>query len=275
MALIPPFFLDCVVAFGKKNPDGTVNWFGSGFLFGKFVEQIGDNEKKYETYCVTNKHVLQNQDQIVLRFNSKDNTLSKDYDISLINGNEAIWIGHQNPNIDVAVFAVNTQILDEENMQYAFFTSDSNVFKKDDLLSVEASEGDFIYVLGFPLGIVDASKKHVILRSGVIARVRDLLEGHSSNFIIDASVFPGNSGGPVILKPEFLGIEGTKINSRAALIGIVKSYIPYQDIAISPQTNRPRIVFEENSGLAYVEPVDYIFETIEEYKRIKVNNATS
>lgn len=50
---------------------------------------------------------------------------------------------------------------------------------------------------------------------------------------------------------------------RAALIGIVKSYIPFQDVAISQQTKRPRVIFEENSGLANVETVDKILETIE------------
>ena len=51
--------------------------------------------------------------------------------------------------------------------------------------------------------------------------------------------------------------------NRAALIGIVKSYIPFQDVAISQLTQRPRVVFEENSGLANVETVDKIIDTIQ------------
>lgn len=74
--------------------------------------------------------------------------------------------------------------------------------------------------------------------------------------------FPGNSGGPVIIKPEFTHIEGTKSQNESRLIGLVKSYIPYTDVAISPQTGRPRVVFEENTGLTNVEPVDYIIDTI-------------
>ena len=43
---------------------------------------------------------------------------------------------------------------------------------------------------------------------------------------------------------------------------MVKSYIPYQDTAVSQQTGRTRITFEENSGLAAVEGVQAIIETI-------------
>ena len=43
---------------------------------------------------------------------------------------------------------------------------------------------------------------------------------------------------------------------RSLLLGIVSSYIPYADVAVSRQTGRPRITFEENSGLAKVVPID-------------------
>ncbi|MEN6615143.1 MAG: hypothetical protein ABFD12_01160 [Syntrophorhabdus sp.] len=38
------------------------------------------------------------------------------------------------------------------------------------------------------------------------------------------------------------------------LVGIVSSFIPYREVAVSEQTRRPRIVFEENSGLANLVP---------------------
>jgi hypothetical protein len=79
-------------------------------------------------------------------------------------------------------------------------------------------------------------------------------------------VFPGNSGGPVFLEPSLLAIDGTKANNRAYLLGVVRSYIPYTDIAISPQTGHARVTFEENSGLAEVIPVDRINEAIKSWR---------
>jgi len=107
-----------------------------------------------------------------------------------------------------------------------------------------------------------SSPRHVICRGGVIARIRDYLDGHVQDYLVDATVFPGNSGGPVILCPTNVAVTGTTAISSAALIGIVKSYVPYTDVAISPQTGRARASFEENSGLSAVEPLDAIIETV-------------
>jgi hypothetical protein len=51
----------------------------------------------------------------------------------------------------------------------------------------------------------------------------------------------------------------------------VQSYVPYQDLAVSLQTKRPRVVFEENSGLAAVHPVDLIEETIQIYLKLRAD----
>lgn len=266
MALIPPFFLDCVVGIGIIN-EAKKQWIGTGFLFGNFKEKINETEANYEVFLITNKHVIQNLANIFIRFNPQDDKPAKDYQISLNSNNK---IGHPNPNVDVAIIPINANLLKEEGMKFSCFNSDSNAFTKQNLIDIGTTEGDSIFVLGFPMGLIGTERQHVILRSGCIARIRDLFENRNTDYIVDALVFPGNSGGPVILKPEISNISGTKVNNKAALIGIIKSYIPYQDTAISIQTKRPRIIFEDNTGLSLVEPVDYIFETINEYKKSKL-----
>ena len=66
----------------------------------------------------------------------------------------------------------------------------------------------------------------------------------------------------MILRPEITSISGTKSQTNAYLIGVVIDYRPYIDTAVSQQTRRPRISFEENSGLADVRPVDVVNEAI-------------
>ncbi|NIQ01904.1 MAG: serine protease, partial [Nitrospinaceae bacterium] len=107
-----------------------------------------------------------------------------------------------------------------------------------------------MYVLGFPMGIMAPERQYVIARSGIIARIRDTLEKRGHDFLIDAMVFPGNSGSPVISKPEIISIQGTPSLPKPCLIGIVVSYLTYKDTALSQQTGQPRVIFEENSGLA-------------------------
>ena len=64
------------------------------------------------------------------------------------------------------------------------------------------------------------------------------------------------------LPPEPVSVPGTKPNNRCGLIGMVSAYLPYREIAISTQTDRPRKIFEENSGLGVVVPHDLIPETV-------------
>ena len=46
---------------------------------------------------------------------------------------------------------------------------------------------------------------------------------------------------------------------------MVKGFITYKDVAISEQTKRPRIVFEENTGLTVVIPIHFVQKTIMEF----------
>lgn len=269
MALIPPFFMDCVVAIGvQTTQNGTVqkNWIGTGFLYGNHTSTDPNNpeNRNYKVYLVTNKHVLNNQTEIILRFNPQNGQPATDFTapIKMQNGDN-LWTGHPSADVDVAVLAINIQLIQNAGMKFGIFKSDSDILTKQQLADSQVSEGDFIYVLGFPMGMMPSDRQHVIVRSGVIARIRDLFENRSNGYTIDSLVFPGNSGGPIIFKPEIVSIQGTPALNRAALIGIVKSYIPFQDVAISQQTQRPRVVFEENSGLANVETVDKIIDTIQ------------
>lgn len=256
--------MDCVVAIGVLNDKGEKAWVGTGFLFGKHLSSTPDGQKHYKVYLVTNKHVLKGQSTVLLRFNPQSGQAAKDYNATVVDGGGLPkWTGHPNDQADVAVLQVNATILQNEGMKFSFFRSDEGVLRRADMIAREVTEGDSAFVLGFPMGLMAVDHQYVILRSGALARVRDFLDSRSDEYIIDVQVFPGNSGGPVILKPELASIEGTKNQTSAGLIGLVKSYIPYRDVAISQQTGRPRVIFEENSGLSLVEPVDHILQAID------------
>lgn len=273
MALIPAFFMDCVAAIGVEDKETEqVNWIASGFFYGHYIKEIADDEALYHVYLVTNKHVFRDLTEVRIRFNSSTDKVSFDANVELINKEgKQLWFGHPSKEIDIAVIKLNIKWLRDQNKDVNIYQSDSNVANIAKMNEIGLSEGDFIYVLGFPMGIVGGEMNTVIVRSGVIARIRDALAGLNNEFLIDASVYPGNSGGPVISKPEALAITGTKTQDKAYVIGIVKSYVPYQDIAYSRQTNRPKVIFEENSGLAVVHPIDYIQEVIMEHLKLFEN----
>ena len=264
MALIPPFYFNCVVALGKRESDGEINWIGTGTLVGRLFQEKHLGNNRYHIFIVTNRHVMKDNSSLVVRFNPLHSFSAKDYDIPLIDkSGEPMWKSHPNDEIDLAALCLDADFLRDEEIYYAYFHSDSHLMPLRQMNSQGMSEGDFIYVLGFPMGIMEPLRQYVISRTGIIARLRDTLDGTNKDFLIDAMIFPGNSGGPVINKPEVISIEGTSSVPSPYLIGIVSSYLTYTDTAVSKQTGQSRVVFEENSGLAVVIPADYILETID------------
>jgi hypothetical protein len=163
--------------------------------------------------------------------------------------------------------SVNFEILKSLGYEPSFFPNNILTMEKQKLIEAEVAAGDGIFVLGFPMNLAGAQRNYVIVREGIIARISEMLEGASNTFMIDSFVFPGNSGGPVVLRPEILAIQGTKSHSNASLIGVVTSYRPYTDVAISPQASRARVLFEENSGLSDVLPMNFVEEAIQSSRK--------
>jgi S1-C subfamily serine protease len=298
--LIPPFFLDSVVAIGYRplnvaaGVDGKSEVrrgpfvpVGSGFLYGHFLKKVNDELNEYAYYLVTNQHVvedveraekqqveavlktshLEEPQKLFLRFNPKAvGPAREDLWVPLNPSSPALgW--SVDKGTDLAVVRVAADFLDKAGLQYAVFQSDIHVADRSKAGEIGLTEGDGVYVLGFPMGLVGGERNFVIARQGSIARIRDCLAGSTNRFLIDALVFPGNSGGPVVSRPDMTYVKGTKKQDRAYVVGVVRAFIPYQDVGISQQTGRPRITFEENSGLAEVIPMDFVKMLIEQYEK--------
>jgi len=263
MALIPSFYPNCVVAIGRDGASGSVEWMGTGFLYAYHIGDDAEGKPQYNGFLVTNRHVLEGESRIYVRFNPQvaaEPAKQDGLDLTNAAGGR-VWFGHPDPEIDVAVVPAAIPTLQERAYDIGVFQSDQHAATIDKLAEEGISEGDLVYVLGFPMGMVGEGRSYVIVRSGSIARIRDAIVKANREFLVDVTVFPGNSGGPVILRPEAISIGG-KTPSRAYLIGIVKQYVAYEEEAVSRQTGETRIIFQENSGLAAAHPVDFIDETI-------------
>lgn len=265
MALVPPFFLDCVTAIGFRNTSNEPVYGATGFLFGKLTKQGPAPEaREYRVYLVTNRHVFANQRTAVLRFNPSAGAPARTFDLPLQDGQgKPLWSVHANPDVDAAAIPINIVLLKTQGIQFSFFAADQATLTLAQAAQNDLSEGHPIFVLGFPLGDVGGVRNHVVVRQGVVARIRDAIAGTAHVFVIDATVFPGNSGGPVVTKPELVSITGTKAYPSASLVGMVAAYVSYRDIAVSQQTGNVRVIFEENTGLSLVVPVDRISEVVE------------
>lgn len=263
MALIPASFADSVVAIGFRV-DSQVTFTATGFLYGLRRKGAAQGvEDIYRVYLVTNRHVFDGGKLAYLRFNPAGTEAAKIYDLLLVSEDGAqLWSSHQDPAVDAAAISINIKLLQEHGIHFAIFQSDRHPLRRQEAVALGLGEGDHIFALGFPLGYVGENRNYVIARHGIIARIRDYLCGASKDFLIDAAIYPGNSGGPVVTQPEAAAISGTKALAQVFLVGMISGYLPYTDVAISQQTRRPRITFEENSGLGVVVPIEAVEEVV-------------
>ena len=259
MSLIPQFYMDAIVSIGVPGFKGRTQWIGTGFLGYRKVDAKGN----VAPFLVTNKHVILNKKEIVLRFKSNVDGALKEIPVNLEGDGKNTYRVHPNEKVDIAVLKLNGNYITRNNLQFDAFDIDEHAMTSSELRQEGVDEGSLIYMLGFPMGLVNANSKLPICRLGCVARMSKEQIDEQLNMLIDIQNFPGNSGSPIITKPEHTSIEGTKALSKAVLIGIVHSYIPYRENLINQQTGNVVEVRSENSGIALVHPVEQIREVVD------------
>jgi len=240
---LPPEWAKAILPIAVQEDANAYTPIGTSFLlaFGGF------------NCLVTAKHVVLRDGQprtglFILNNLRNGNIIAKSFDVFAREGVQ--WIPHPEKEIAATICPMNPEIDDYRRFSETLFEEFANI-----------REGDDIFFLGFPLGIVVPSKVTPIVRSGMVA-----LKKNDDTYLIEANAFPGNSGSPVFFKPcPFeLGPSGLTLGRirPPKLIGIMVSSISYRDVAVSKQTGDERVIFEENSGLANVLSVSSIRETL-------------
>lgn len=260
MSMIPKHYKNAVLAIGTQLPNGRARWFASAFIVGKKV--VSDTSRA-NIYLITNKHVVDGFDNILLRFNSKDGSGVKDMPCTLRVGKIECFSRHPSESVDIVACKLHGGNV-QSVANLSWFDIDDNALTLSQMQSSGVDEGCFVYAIGFPMGLVSDSIKSPIVRLGCISRIEDAFGGiGDSSYYVDAQTFPGNSGGPIVSRPELASVAGTNHNARANLIGILNSYVPYVDSLVSQQTGEIVMVHRENSGLTKVFPVDRIKEVVD------------
>lgn len=270
MAIIPLFFMDAVVALGVELSDHKKHWVGTGFLVGRREQTNPDFST---VYIITNKHVVQGREQLYVRFNNKGTTGVKDLPMQLADQDgKKLYSEHSQRNVDIAAIQILPRVIEDSHSSLNFFDLDTHALMLNQMQRTGVDEGSLVYALGFPMNLVNDSVKAPICRLGCISRVADAFINPQTagTYLVDAQTFPGNSGGPIVSRPEHISIDGTPHNTNANLIGILSAYIPYRETLYSKQTGLDRMIQEENSGITIVHPVDRIKEVVElEWARIE------
>jgi hypothetical protein len=235
------------ILLGKINKKGRIQVTATGFLV-KISNII---------HLVTTKHVIVHPkddtfiDKDLIAFLNSNEGKIQAHSINDIKSNFGVrWIFHDIKKVDVGLipFPIDGQ-------KDYFRTIPDDLFVSND----QFYEVFDVFFLTYQPGIDIQRKISPIIRSGTIS-----LMNEDNTFFIDASAFPGNSGSPVFLKPSSIAYTESGLSTiRGGFIGILGGYVTYKESAVSLQTGRVRVMFEENTGLSRVWSISFLKQIVQ------------
>ena len=245
-------WLDAVVSIEATDQTGKIQSIGTGFLVLSPSNHI---------MLVTAKHVVIERNGKVrsglgYRLNSKENASIIISDQQASMSTKSGWFFSEEADV-----ACRFIVWDAKRNQFKNLSM--SLFLKTERLQPCAP----LYILGFPMGLRSENHAIPIVRQGIVARC------DSNSILAEAFVFPGNSGGPVIYAPTF-PVDQKTLKSPVLqgqwIVGLVSESIAYVDHAISRQSMRTRVIFEDNSGLVNVVPANAVLKllTREDVKKV-------
>lgn len=249
-----------------------VNWTGTGFIIN--YEVVGGG---VVPVLVTNKHVVEGAVQLTVRLvraSSDGQPMAQATQTTILGFGTSNWLGHPTADVDIAVLLLGpiVQQMHEEG-RAPFFRAFSA-----DLMLTEAQAQDLdaledVTFVGYPNGLYDTENFLPIARRGQTATPLQNNYRGVPAFLIDASVFGGSSGSPVLIfdRGTYTTREGgTVVGSRLHLAGVLAAvHIRQVNGAVLDLPARRIAVFDDPIDLGIVfkssaiqDCVDLLFDQV-------------
>lgn len=246
--------------------DSLVKSAATAFIFGL------ETEKGNFLCLITNKHVVKGTKLGRFFFTRKKKDgpdIGKRVDV-IINNFENYWFGHPDPEVDVAAMPL-VPLLEtmrqQGNEPFFYYISEALIPREDQLAEMDALKE--VIFIGYPIGIYDSANLLPIFRRGTTATPIQIDYEGKPKFLIDASVFPGSSGSPVLIYNLgcYLSRKGLTVGTRVFFLGII-SQVAYRreqgtlEFINIPTAFIPIIITKEMIDLAVVFKAKTVVETV-------------
>ncbi len=244
-----------------------------GLAVGTSFITLYQSDSKQYLFIVTNKHVLQDATVVKFFFTTSDGTkplIGDRFDIEISDFGK-LCFGHPSSEIDIAVVPL-VPILDEigKQGQKVYFKSIplSLVPTREQEESLTALEE--VIFIGYPNSIYDTKNLLPIIRKGTTATPISMDYEGKPVFLIDASVFPGSSGSPVMIynQGSYATPQGITIGTRIHFLGLISQVLIREEqgtisFAPTPTLQGPVVRTTQMIDLGVVLKGRVVVETIE------------
>jgi len=215
----------CTTRIEAKSADGKITSTGTGFIF---EYEIGQTNQI--PFIVTCRHVVDGFAAATFSFvQNKDGkpNLGQKCEVTVPLQNFVFY--NPDPKIDVALIplAPILRFFEAEGQKPFFVNLDKKIIP-DKKAAEDLSAIQPIVFIGYPYGIHDEINLLPIARRGFTASPYVVDYNGLPLFLIDANVFPGSSGSPVMVLDEggYATKRGISLGSRAYFLGLVdQAYI--------------------------------------------------
>lgn len=180
---------------------------GTGFVVSIPVPDV---EGKSYLFLVSNKHVFIDPDhQISLVFTKMREGVPSLGELSKISQFDFSkgYVEHPNPKIDLA--CVNMSSFGEPELGLYFRHYPHDQLATDGTLPI--SVGQEVFFIGYPENRFDVAHNLPLVRKGCIASAPNVDFNGEKQFLIDAQVFQGSSGSPVL----------ASVNGEYKIVGVI------------------------------------------------------
>lgn len=216
---------------------------GTGFWMRRSLD-----DQYSRAFLVTNKHVLYpgstdrnsvSEVEIHLNVKRKSEVVGEIVPYTLTGSNgESFVREHPDDNVDVLAIDVTNLFLSRSDIY--FKAADYDLIPRAAAVPGEywITEGDEVFVVGYPSGLRQGGTNYPLVRQGILATrfaeplIEDVDDGkgnmvqkHTRGFLIDGATIPGSSGSPVVLKQTLAQTLGKDVqvgtNTQPLLLGIL------------------------------------------------------
>jgi hypothetical protein len=187
---------------------------------------------------------------------------------------EQAWRGHPDPTLDLCILPLN-QMFDSAQKAghpgtYLRSFSNEHLVTPESIDKIDAVEE--ILFIGYPIGLFDRVNLTPIVRRGITATPIHLDYEGKPKFLIDAAVFPGSSGSPVIICSIAPYVDSSRVlhmgDLRFHLLGIVSDQISRNQLGQLvpmpiPTANGIGVIVPEALNLGIVVKASALAELVE------------